>query len=163
MLCFFCKQKTAYEIRISDWSSDVCSSDLIAAADALQPVIEIEHDLVERQHIGDLRAAADISEVLLHPAAVLAQLQDRAEIVVGHVNHRLDPRLLDLVDAVGVGHVGGVVELDLLRRLIFRVAEIELVDHRRRGGDEVRSEERSAGKECVSQCISRGAPYPIKK
>src|SRR3546814_4784945 len=37
MLCFcvvvsffFFKQKTAYELRISDWSSDVCSSDLIA-------------------------------------------------------------------------------------------------------------------------------------
>src|SRR3546814_9777038 len=34
MLCmfFFCffKQKTAYEMRISDWSSDVCSSDLTA-------------------------------------------------------------------------------------------------------------------------------------
>src|SRR3546814_4258543 len=31
MCCFFCfffKQKTAYEMRISDWSSDVCSSDL---------------------------------------------------------------------------------------------------------------------------------------
>src|SRR3546814_5293933 len=27
---FFFKQKTAYEVRISDWSSDVCSSDLIA-------------------------------------------------------------------------------------------------------------------------------------
>src|SRR3546814_2252982 len=28
--CFFCfKQKTAYDMRISDWSSDVCSSDLI--------------------------------------------------------------------------------------------------------------------------------------
>src|SRR3546814_10878805 len=27
---FFFKQKTAYEMRISDWSSDVCSSDLIA-------------------------------------------------------------------------------------------------------------------------------------
>src|SRR3546814_12452940 len=26
---FFFKQKTAYEMRISDWSSDVCSSDLI--------------------------------------------------------------------------------------------------------------------------------------
>src|SRR3546814_2492867 len=25
---FVCKQKTAYEMRISDWSSDVCSSDL---------------------------------------------------------------------------------------------------------------------------------------
>src|SRR3546814_7821244 len=29
-VCFFCfKQKTAYEMRISDWSSDVCSSDLL--------------------------------------------------------------------------------------------------------------------------------------
>src|SRR3546814_3041116 len=27
---FFVKQKTAYEMRISDWSSDVCSSDLVA-------------------------------------------------------------------------------------------------------------------------------------
>src|SRR3546814_6070125 len=27
-ICFF-KQKTAYEMRISDWSSDVCSSDLV--------------------------------------------------------------------------------------------------------------------------------------
>src|SRR3546814_5054315 len=28
---FYVKQKTAYELRISDWSSDVCSSDLAAA------------------------------------------------------------------------------------------------------------------------------------
>src|SRR3546814_7715298 len=28
---FFFKQNTAYELRISDWSSDVCSSDLLAA------------------------------------------------------------------------------------------------------------------------------------
>src|SRR3546814_3095883 len=31
MVFFFFKQKTAYEMRISDWSSDVCSSDLPAA------------------------------------------------------------------------------------------------------------------------------------
>src|SRR3546814_8780944 len=28
VVIFLCKQKTAYEMRISDWSSDVCSSDL---------------------------------------------------------------------------------------------------------------------------------------
>src|SRR3546814_1634192 len=28
LMMFFFKQKTAYEMRISDWSSDVCSSDL---------------------------------------------------------------------------------------------------------------------------------------
>src|SRR3546814_17994909 len=32
---FFFQQKTAYEIRISDWSSDVCSSDLQYALNAL--------------------------------------------------------------------------------------------------------------------------------
>src|SRR3546814_1494080 len=32
MFFFFFKQKTAYEMRISDWSSDVCSSDLHLAA-----------------------------------------------------------------------------------------------------------------------------------
>src|SRR3546814_7945978 len=31
LLFFFFKQKTAYEMRISDWSSDVCSSDLPGA------------------------------------------------------------------------------------------------------------------------------------
>src|SRR3546814_4779231 len=30
---FFFKQKTAYEMRISDWSSDVCSSDLARSSD----------------------------------------------------------------------------------------------------------------------------------
>src|SRR3546814_1247524 len=29
LIVFFFKQKTAYEMRISDWSSDVCSSDLL--------------------------------------------------------------------------------------------------------------------------------------
>src|SRR3546814_19951202 len=33
MLCCFFKQKTSYEMRISDWSSDVCSSDLPAAGE----------------------------------------------------------------------------------------------------------------------------------
>src|SRR3546814_6527197 len=31
VIFFFFKQKTAYEMRISDWSSDVCSSDLFEA------------------------------------------------------------------------------------------------------------------------------------
>src|SRR3546814_20955611 len=35
-LVFFFKQKTAYEMRISDWSSDVCSSDLTLQSVALQ-------------------------------------------------------------------------------------------------------------------------------
>src|SRR3546814_8558723 len=34
IIFFFFKQKTAYEMRISDWSSDVCSSDLHDGAEA---------------------------------------------------------------------------------------------------------------------------------
>src|SRR3546814_4161689 len=36
-LFFFFKQKTAYEMRISDWSSDVCSSDLADGEAATSP------------------------------------------------------------------------------------------------------------------------------
>src|SRR3546814_6890867 len=35
LLFFFFKQKTAYEMRISDWSSDVCSSDLALLGEQL--------------------------------------------------------------------------------------------------------------------------------
>src|SRR3546814_2560823 len=34
LMFFLFKQKTAYEMRISDWSSDVCSSDLVISASA---------------------------------------------------------------------------------------------------------------------------------
>src|SRR3546814_7847943 len=52
MVFFFFKQKTAYEMRISDWSSDVCSSDLPRA----RPV-----DVVI--HIGARRAAVGPGEI----------------------------------------------------------------------------------------------------
>src|SRR3546814_6167257 len=38
---FFFKQKTAYEMRISDWSSDVCSSDLTAGTPAVREIWEM--------------------------------------------------------------------------------------------------------------------------
>src|SRR3546814_10752497 len=42
---FFFKQKTAYEMRISDWSSDVCSSDLVAFT---PKELRVANDLSER-------------------------------------------------------------------------------------------------------------------
>src|SRR3546814_8903996 len=42
LLFFFFKQMTAYEMRISDWSSDVCSSDLVASLlGVLKPIATI--------------------------------------------------------------------------------------------------------------------------
>src|SRR3546814_2881841 len=63
---FFCKQKTAYEMRISDWSSDVCSSDLAAApgqerTSALPPV---GVDPPKRVRVQHLRAAKENGEKL---------------------------------------------------------------------------------------------------
>src|SRR3546814_10042652 len=48
---FFFKQKTAYEMRISDWSSDVCSSDLV------------RHDGMEIPPLGPAAGAVDAAEL----------------------------------------------------------------------------------------------------
>src|SRR3546814_5533248 len=68
---FFFKQKTAYEMRISDWSSDVCSSDLHAGIAAHLVVLLDLRTVVER-HV---------------PAAEVDHL--RAEGAVGVVEDRL--------------------------------------------------------------------------
>src|SRR3546814_10197660 len=72
MFFFFCKQKTAYEMRISDWSSDVCSSDLRhvgetvggeeMAADADRAVVGLVAglDLPQRSTGRDAERAGDI-------------------------------------------------------------------------------------------------------
>src|SRR3546814_1377780 len=43
---FFFKQKTAYEMRISDWSSDVCSSDLLVDVGVGQTARSLDTDLL---------------------------------------------------------------------------------------------------------------------
>src|SRR3546814_7858042 len=62
---FFFKQKTAYEMRISDWSSDVCSSDLIGIAlvgkDRVRPG-RARVDRKARRAITAHRRAAQIFE-----------------------------------------------------------------------------------------------------
>src|SRR3546814_6243767 len=47
---FFFKQKTAYEMRISDWSSDVCSSDL-RYRDIVKAVMPQAAVVVDRWHV----------------------------------------------------------------------------------------------------------------
>src|SRR3546814_4118087 len=59
---FFFKQKTAYEMRISDWSSDVCSSDLIP---------ETRLAFIDPQEIA-LHRGAEIGGPQLVGAAVFA-------------------------------------------------------------------------------------------
>src|SRR3546814_7894509 len=78
MLCclcfFFCKQKTAYEMRISDWSSDVCSSDLGRdALLALGPML-LEHLGLPYTGCGaraiGMTTDKEVSKALMRAAAI---------------------------------------------------------------------------------------------
>src|SRR3546814_11856443 len=52
LVCLFCKKKTAYEMRISDWSSDVCSADLT--------VVLLDRDRRELVLLDDTEANAGV-------------------------------------------------------------------------------------------------------
>src|SRR3546814_1756819 len=50
---FFFKQKTAYEMRISDWSSDVCSSDLLSVMEGAGADYTLVCRRLSRAALGD--------------------------------------------------------------------------------------------------------------
>src|SRR3546814_6776829 len=63
----FVKQKTAYEMHISDWSSDVCSSDLLAG--------------IRHQPLGTTVLADNAQEAVLEHAAAQVGLELLAHIL----------------------------------------------------------------------------------
>src|SRR3546814_2947428 len=77
---FFFKQKTAYEMRISDWSSDVCSSDLAGHVDA--EIVEQhddrdrEHDHADEQADQPHRVDDRLAAIMLGRGAVLDEAED---------------------------------------------------------------------------------------
>src|SRR3546814_11423858 len=135
VMCFVLKQKTAYDMRISDWSSDVCSSDLLADRLLHRQIglarargTERENDVVLRElaHIGDLPCGTR------HDG-----LAARADHHRSFVEIALDDPLQR-----------GLARHDDQR---FDRARIEIVP--------LRSEERRVGKECVSTYRSRWTTY----
>src|SRR3546814_7061499 len=129
-------------MRISDWSSDVCSSDLDLAVLVDQRVEGMEElflrgflaadelDIVDHQHV-------DRTELVLERHRVPeAQGTDELvhELLGGHVQHAALRMVLPQVPGDGV-HQMGLAQAD------------------------ARSEERRVGKECVSTCRSRWSPY----
>src|SRR3546814_11470453 len=92
VLFFFFKQKTAYEMRISDWSSDVCSSDL--GSEILRQVLHFFELAEDARDVGKdrlrlagrLQATAGTLEEL-QAELLLAMLQHRADRRLGHVQH----------------------------------------------------------------------------
>src|SRR3546814_9809346 len=81
---FFFKQKTAYEMRISDWSSDVCSSDLM--------VHVLEEGLL--QGLGQVAPRREVPlQAAQHQNEVQHDGLEAAVEVVGHPEVPVQPRL----------------------------------------------------------------------
>src|SRR3546814_10637577 len=122
---FFFKQKTAYEMRISDWSSDVCSSDLIPGHRVLiHPAL-----LLARIHIG-VHVAEDVAMKteghsfdqrwpLAGPGSPHGLLRRRVH------GERIVAVDMDAGHPVGRGPRGNLV--DRRRHFIFRVLTISIV------------------------------------
>src|SRR3546814_12720218 len=136
LLFFFFKQKTAYDMRISDWSSDVCSSDLDRR-------LETGGSRILGQR-GARNCAPEPLGVDLLPDAGLRRLDGVERGRRAPARHRLRfhdrPALLARRGARPLGrHVAHLLRFPgaYLRR---------------------RSEERRVGKEWVSTCRSRWSP-----
>src|SRR3546814_20676990 len=119
-------------MRISDWSSDVCSSDLLrqAARQIQTCLLRVIERTVEPQclRIGEAKRAMEMTEVL-------ADRERRRGEQPG-------PR-------IGFAHALEIVG-NFDRRCVAAAAAYQRFD---------RSEERREGKEDVSTCRSRGSPY----
>src|SRR3546814_2677196 len=124
---FFFKQKTAYEMRISDWSSDVCSSDLRSARhrNAIQVVLvgildQNRDDVARRmaRRVAKQHIAVDLGRVGLRSPGRAAVLVHRVE---DHVQ-----RAADLRPKLGGGDVSArseehTSELQSLMRISYAV------------------------------------------
>src|SRR3546814_15426643 len=142
---FFFKQKTAYEMRISDWSSDVCSSDL---------TIVTNDEIAE--HVNFVERLTEAFPALAGTTSSTTPNLPEA------------PKLRSLI------LLGGKAAPGFVNQASFDAGALTIgedVIHRARVGVRVRdtamilytsgtrSEERRVGKECVSPCRSRRSQY----
>src|SRR3546814_17588590 len=92
MCCLFVMQTTAYELRISDWSSDVCSSNLYKCR-AIDPVpcpAETRRRRSSRPHRHE-RLAHQARDTKIASLACAQRLADRKSVVQGKsVSVRVD-------------------------------------------------------------------------
>src|SRR3546814_18234029 len=139
---FFFKHKTAYEMRISDWSSDVCSSDLWGSGWGGHPVSDGTKHSGHRVNCPppfSMESTMSEQDPWLLPV-----------LLSGGSGTRLWPLSREAYPKQFLPLAG---EDTMLQDTWQRVAELAA------GMAPVRSEERRVGKECVSTCRSRWWPY----
>src|SRR3546814_3477004 len=144
---FFFKQKPAYEMRISDWSSDVCSSDLGLRYEI--PINDLETGGIELQGDGDgflnpfVTGATTFGDLGLQASlgANIALDGDADTSILHyslHADYEVLPGLFPLIE------MNGFTPIDHANRLTT--------------SEEHTSEASRDGKECAGTCRSRGSP-----
>src|SRR3546814_15279324 len=138
---FFFKQKTAYEMRISDWSSDVCSSDLWGNPITDKAAFELirsysPYDQVKAQNYPPILITGGLNDPRVtywEPAKWAAKLRAT----------KTDQNVLLLKTNMGAGHGGKSGRFDSLEEAAEEMAFI------------LKPEGRRVGKEGVSTCKTR--------
>src|SRR3546814_3782447 len=121
------KQKTAYEMRISDWSSDVCSSDLekeVRAASVALEGVQQEAVAGQRTVLDILNAEQDVSD---------------AQVLLAQARHDLALARFDVLAAIGRlsarGQIGRahvctpVTNAHLVCRLLLEKNKLQSINH----------------------------------
>src|SRR3546814_7523457 len=115
MFVFFVKQKTAYEMRISDWSSDVCSSDLLSKVLRARREMQVSEIMQPEQTL--IPVDMDQEEVALRfqkYALISAAVVDASGRLVGVITvddvvhiiqEEADEDILRLAGEIGRAHV----------------------------------------------------------
>src|SRR3546814_17875502 len=143
IIFFFFKQKTAYEMRISDWSSDVCSSDLALARRTPGWPSGMANSMDERtfacQKPNVHGCVEKNTSPLLYPCS-LALIRGKSALA-----SQINPLARGVGVDILVAAARQVVQDDrVLRPVARKLAGLG------------RSEESRVGKEGVRQCSSRG-------
>src|SRR3546814_20546375 len=134
LFCF--KQETAYEMRISDWSSDVCSSDLRLVTQGQQTLGSV--DAIDGYNVN---RNVQFSQELRYQT----KLDLPVNFLVGAYYQHSSYQNLNSANVFPMAVQG---------------APFTFEKEARQKGRTWRSEARRVGKECVSTCRSRGSPYP---
>src|SRR3546814_4938767 len=183
---FFFKQKTAYEMRISDWSSDVCSSDLHVPL-SLEAQLEARALMMSTNNIlspanGEpiIVPTQDVVLGLYYMTRMLENRKGEGMVFanVAEVKRAYDNRVVELhakvkvrlketvFDASGARTERTTIkDPSIGRALLFEILpeglSFELVNPElsKKANSRLRSEERRGGKEWVGPCKSRWSPY----
>src|SRR3546814_19892853 len=127
-------------MRISDWSSDVCSSDLVYAEAPCFLTFELQ-DIPAIAEAAHARGAVVLTDNTWGTALCFDAFAKGVDIVVEAVTKYI------------CGHS------DVMMGVIVSTAEYAAAVREMVGLHGNRSEERRVGKECVSTCRSRWSPY----